>query len=69
MSIRLQFADGHGAFYERSLSIGKMARAQGLQVRLSDAVEINGSLHIYVRSLEGIQMLSRGMTAKRVRAT
>jgi hypothetical protein len=68
MSIRLQFADGRGTFYERSLSIGKVARVHGLRVSLIDAVEINGSVHNYVRGLEGIKMLSRGMTARRVRA-
>ena len=69
MSIRLQFADGKGAFYERSLSIDKVARDHGLETRLTDAVEINGSLHVYVRGLKGIEMLGPGMTAKRVRQT
>lgn len=40
----------------------------GLEARLRDAVDINDSVHIYVRVLAGIEMLGSGMTACRVRA-
>lgn len=67
-SIRLQFADRDGAFYERSLSINKVAVTLGLKPTMIDALEINGSVLAYVRGLDGIKMLGRGMKAKRVRA-
>jgi len=65
-AIRLQFADGKGSFYERSLGIERIASKVGLPRAWYR--ELEPALHSYVRSLDGIRMLASGMQIKRVRA-
>jgi hypothetical protein len=65
-TIRLQFADGKGSFYERRLGIEKLVKEVGMPSGWKWRLE--SAIHSYVRSLDGIGMLDHGMQAKRVRA-
>lgn len=69
MPIRLEFADGEGAYFEKSLGLMREALKQGLKPTLPEASDINAAVHNYVRSIDGIRMLRPGMTRHRVRAT
>ena len=66
MPIKLQFADGQGAYYEKTLGSQKLALKHGFSPTLGDAVDFNAGLRVYIRGLEGIKMLDRGMKGRRV---
>jgi hypothetical protein len=68
MPVRLQFADGTGSYYEKSLGIHKVAQKHGFSPTLGDATDINATVRSYVRHLDGIRMLDRGMRRRRVSA-
>jgi hypothetical protein len=68
LPVTMQFADGKGQFYERSLPIAKDAAKHGLRVTLSDAVDVRVAVESYVRGLDGFKGIESGMKRRRVRA-
>jgi len=69
ISIRLQFADGKGKFYERSVGLERLVTKHLGHALLMDFSDIEGLVHSYVRHIPGIGMLDHGMQVERVRAT
>jgi hypothetical protein len=68
LPVIVQFADGKGQYYERSLAIAKDAAKHGLRVTLSDAVDVRVAVESYVRSLDGFNGIESRMKRRRVRA-
>jgi len=68
MPVTIQFADGKGQFYERSLPIAKDAAKHGLSVSLSDAVDVRVAVENYLSRLDGFKGIESGMKRRRVRA-
>ena len=68
LPVIVQFADGKGQYYERSLAIAKVAGKHELSVTLSDAVDLRVAVENYVRSLDGFKGIESRMKRIRVRA-
>jgi hypothetical protein len=70
LAVGLEFADGKGQFYERSIGLERLMRKHlsGPVATLPEYTDVSNAVHRYVRGLEGIKMLNHGMKAKRVRA-
>jgi DNA-binding FadR family transcriptional regulator len=68
-SIRLQFGNGKGKFYERSVGLERLVTKHLRNALLTEYSDIEALVHSYVRNLPGIAMLDHGMQVERVRAT
>ena len=66
--IRLQFADGHGAFFECSLGIKQIAARAGVFLNMEDSVDMKIAVQSHVLNMDGIESLRSGMKRNRVPA-
>ena len=69
LPVLIQFADGKGQYYQRSLAIAKVAATHGLNVTLSDAVDVRVAVENHLRGLEGFKGIESNMKKKRVPAS
>jgi hypothetical protein len=69
VSIRMQFADGKGKFYERSVGLERLVKEQFGSPFLPVYSDIEDLVRSYVRNLSGIGAADHGMLDERVRAT
>ena len=69
ITLRLQFADGNGKFYEHSIGLERLIQKHLGTAVLMEYSDIENLVHLYIRNLPGIEMLRRGMQSERVRAS
>jgi hypothetical protein len=67
IAIVLQFADGKGKYYERSIGLEKLMRKHLVHPSLPEYCDVSEALHREIRSMDGIEMLWYGMKRKKVR--
>jgi len=66
-AIVLQFADGEGAYYQRSIRIERLMKERLNIPQLPDYYDIKAAVYLHMRKLEGIRMMGRHMRARKVR--
>ncbi len=66
--LQLQFADGKGSYFQRSVSLNRFADKYALSLNWDECLRIRSAVESYIRELVGMGMLDHGMTARRVPA-
>lgn len=66
--LQLQFADGKGAYFQRSVSLKRFADKYGISLDWNECPDISSATESCVLGLNGMRSLDHGMTSKRVPA-